>query len=257
MWRFLFTEHIYKDFAIYVLPGKRRAVVFIHGLGGQALHGAFLQQAFPDHRIFIIELPGHGKAPKIEKSPDVYLIATELQGVFNHFNIDSPILCGHSLGGQIALIYAVIQPTGANSLLLIAPAGLESFNEFQKGLILNTWKFGNLFQNLVPTGVLTDFFPEQVMIPNQQITLDYMQTMMERPVKDLLKQIQIPVHIIFGTLDPLIPNKLYTSDNPVLFAQKATQSMKNCHIYGLPACGHWPMVENPILLIQTIKEIYG
>lgn len=256
MWRFLFVKSIHNGISVFELDGKETPVVFLHGLGGQALHGAFLTHAFPNHRIILIELPGHGQSPRRKEDPDIYLITQEIHQLLLHLGVEKPIICGHSLGGQMALLYAVMYPESLSSLLLIAPAGLEEFDATQKLFILNAWNMSSMFQNFIPPPMLNDLIPEQVIMPNTDVTASYMGSMLDRPMKGLLDRVKCRTDIFFGTFDPLIPNKLYTMDNPVRFAEKVVNGLSNFEVHPLPGCGHWPMIENPVLLIQQIQSLH-
>lgn len=251
----MFKHSIYNQISVYDTGGTGDAVVFLHGLAAHAAYGEFLLNAFPGKRIFIPEFPGHGGSELPTEEIDVYQIALGLRAVLTHFGIEKPIICGHSLGGQVAILYAIIYPDDVRSEILISPAGLELFEDYQKQLIMNTLQLGSLFHNLFAPALKGTEIKELASLPSASIIRQYTQSMMDRPVKELLNRVQCPVSVLFGTNDPLIPNQMFNPGSPLRFAEKAVASHPNFHVIPLPGCGHWPMVENQALLVDAIKAL--
>ncbi|MEH0072786.1 alpha/beta fold hydrolase [Pannonibacter sp. Pt2-lr] len=98
-------------------------VVLIHGFASDGASWAPLE-AYLKHRPLIrIELPSHGKSPRL-RIPDFASLAAELRRALEQTGEEKVHLIGHSLGGALALALADTRPRQVESLTLIAPAGL-------------------------------------------------------------------------------------------------------------------------------------
>ncbi|MBS3913180.1 MAG: alpha/beta fold hydrolase [Bacteroidetes bacterium] len=246
---FFVREYNYKGFHFYDNEKKAAPVFYLHGLGGQGTDGLFLQDIFKENRLILVDLPGHGTTLKSEET-DISMLASEIYQSLIEQGFEKGIFVGHSLGGQMAILTALIKPEFVSHLFLISPAGLEKFNDMQKNLILTGWRFGSYFQNLFPPGWSGQGFGSDSLI-----TENYMRSMMERPVLDFLKGIECQADVLFGSNDPLIPNRLFKTESPLAFANKAISGLKNFHLTPIPDAGHWPMFENRKFLIKAMQPL--
>ena len=130
------------------------------------------------------------------------------------------------MGAQVAIITA-LQNKKIKKIILVAPAGLETFTEkeaqlliaatpasaFEKqdeAVIRNNFKI-NFFQQPADAESLVQY---RLQMRNCAGFKLYCQTvsagikgMLAHPVKDSLKYLSLPVLILFGANDALIPNK--------------------------------------------------
>lgn len=128
----------------YVEMGPLEAppLVLIHGLSGQLQHFtyALADLLAPDFRLIILDRPGCGYSTREHDSLAVLPEqARMIQAFLDLRNIEQPVLCGHSLGGAIALAMALDAPEKTRGLALLAPlthpaADAGSF----KGLIVHS-----------------------------------------------------------------------------------------------------------------------
>jgi pimeloyl-ACP methyl ester carboxylesterase len=119
--------HAYDACGVGPLP----AIVLLHGIGSSAApYGAVLLRLRRHaRRVVALELPGHGFSadPRERLTPEGVLraVSEAIEQL-----LDEPfILAGHSLGGGIALAYAVEQPSKLAALLLVSPAGARTSDE--------------------------------------------------------------------------------------------------------------------------------
>ena len=104
----------------YVTEGRGPAVVLVHGLGGFAESwrhniGALARVA----TVFSVDLPGFGRSSKPQARYRLDDSARALHGFIQAMGIGRAAIVGHSLGGAVALTYALTHPARVERLALI------------------------------------------------------------------------------------------------------------------------------------------
>jgi pyruvate dehydrogenase E2 component (dihydrolipoamide acetyltransferase) len=100
-------------------------VVLVHGFGGDLNNWLFNTEKLAERRrVYALDLPGHGESSKDVGAGDLAAFAAALGGFLDAVGAARAHLVGHSMGGAVALAYALEQPDRVASLTLIAPAGL-------------------------------------------------------------------------------------------------------------------------------------
>jgi len=123
-------------------PAEAPPLVLIHGLSGQLQHFTYAMADLlaSDFRLIILDRPGCGYSTR---DHDHLAVLPEQARMIQTFldirNIEQPVLCGHSLGGAVALAMALDAPEKIRGLALLAPlthpaADAGSF----KGLIVHS-----------------------------------------------------------------------------------------------------------------------
>jgi pyruvate dehydrogenase E2 component (dihydrolipoamide acetyltransferase) len=99
-------------------------ILLIHGYGGDRNSWLFLQEPLAaKHRVYALDLPGHGASAKDVGDGTLGVLADAVTGVLDAIGTDRAHLVGHSMGGAAALAVAAREPRRIASLTLIAPAG--------------------------------------------------------------------------------------------------------------------------------------
>jgi len=99
--------------------GRGPTVVLLHGLGGARMQWMpTARKLIGDHRVVMLDLPGHGESPL----PDPFsyeACAAALDQVLAKQKPESTIVVGQGLGGAIALLEARAHPERMRGLILI------------------------------------------------------------------------------------------------------------------------------------------
>ncbi|OJV52319.1 MAG: hypothetical protein BGO31_05680 [Bacteroidetes bacterium 43-16] len=242
-------------------------ILFIHGLGHALI--AWNKNIAPlaqKYRCIAIDLPGNGLSSKDINYPySMEFFAEAVKDFIIQKGLTQVFLCGHSMGGQVALTLAQTSLPGVKGVVLCAPAGIEQFNAVERNLYKGTMLFVDLLsteENSLRKAINNSFYimPESAPLLIQQlVSIMQLQSrahyrvmmekcivgMLEEPVYDHLHNIEVPVHILFGEKDGLIPNKII---HPISLKQMLDQAMPKLvkGSYNLiPKCGHFLQWEKP------------
>ena len=94
-------------------------IICLHGIGGNACSFApQLRALSDDHRVISVDLPGYGGSDPIALSFEA--LADKVADLVDALGVGQAHLCGHSIGGMIAIETACRHPTKVASLALIA-----------------------------------------------------------------------------------------------------------------------------------------
>jgi pyruvate dehydrogenase E2 component (dihydrolipoamide acetyltransferase) len=109
----------------YSLQGEGdRTVLLIHGFGGNLNNWLFNDVALAEkHKVFGLDLPGHGASEKRLTDPSLTAIAETVVAFMDSVGIEQAHLVGHSMGGGLAIRVASRAPERVASLSLLASIG--------------------------------------------------------------------------------------------------------------------------------------
>lgn len=104
------------------------ALIIVHGYGEHATRHAGLARAAQEagYDVFALDLRGHGESPGVRGSvPSFAPLITDLHELFRLAHASDPqlpvLLFGHSMGGAVALRYALEHPNDVSALALSSP----------------------------------------------------------------------------------------------------------------------------------------
>jgi len=121
----------------YIEAGSGPAVIFLHGIGGDA--EAFSKQVdyfAREHRAIAWNMPGY-RGSDLTGPMTFPGLAKALLSLMDHLGIDKAHVVGHSIGGMIALEFAATYPDRVLSVVLAqtSPAFGRPDGDFQKQFI--------------------------------------------------------------------------------------------------------------------------
>ena len=120
----------------YHLSGEGPAIILLHGFTGSHQDWAFqIPVLSKKHRVVAMEHRGQGKS-EAPSSPDDYsvsIFAQDVYGLLQHLGISKTCLVGHSMGGFMALEFALEHPEMVTALVLVDTSSqMEQVPEYAK-----------------------------------------------------------------------------------------------------------------------------
>ena len=132
----------------YPGPSGAASLVLLHGIGGRRDSWLPVVDQLRRHfRLLVPDLRGHGAS---DKPANGYLVpdyAADLEGLLQAFDVERPLLLGHSLGGLISLTWATEHPRKAAAIAIEdAPlrGGPRVLPRFDEWITMNQMEPGEL-----------------------------------------------------------------------------------------------------------------
>ena len=201
--------------------GDSVPVLLLHGFGADLNTWMFTQPALAEgRRVIALDLPGHGGSAKEVGTGDRERLTDAVEGAVNALGLERFDLVGHSMGGAIAASVALRRPERVATLTLIAPAGFgpEINAGFIDGFVRASRRREamDVLQLLVHDPALVgrtmvedvlrykrlDGVPDALATIAQEWFADGRQRI---ALRDEIAALQLPVQIIWGREDRIIP----------------------------------------------------
>lgn len=105
----------------YLVEGRGPTILLIHGLGGFGASWRRTTEALAERgTVYAVDLPGFGLSAKPRTRYGLEFFADALHGFMAALGLGQISLVGHSLGGAVALTYALKHPTRVHRLALLS-----------------------------------------------------------------------------------------------------------------------------------------
>ena len=236
-------------------------LILIHGFGGDLNNWLFNHGVMAaKHVVYALDLPGHGGSTKDVGEGTLDVFADLLQGFMEAMEIPKAHLVGHSMGGSIAMTFALAHPDRAVSLTLIGSAGLgpqinggyiEGFISAQRRKDMKP-QLEKLFSDpsLVTRQLVEDVLKfkriDGVQAALRAIADQFCPGSSQAVVlRDRLAELSVPVLVIWGEKDEIIPPS---------HAQGLTG---NVSVQIIPSAGHMVQMEAAGEVNRLIQELTG
>ena len=261
----------------YQKEGKgKQVLIFVHGLSSNSdAWYRNIESLKKDFTCIAVDLPGFGKSYKNADEFTATYFAEILKEFADKLKLQKFTLVGHSMGGQASIRFAAKYPEKLDKLILIAPAGIEEFNEFEgnamkmvmnpkmimatseeqieRNYVLNFYKMPTEAQQMIQDRKnivnASDFEAHAIAIQKS------VSGMLDDKVKDDLSKIKTPTLILFAKNDMLIPNKyLHPTLTIDALSKTAQESVKSSKVVMIDEAGHFLQFEKPNEVNKEIKE---
>lgn len=245
-------------------PSDAPAVILLHGFGA-SLHTwePWAEALDDDLRVIRLDLPGAGLSPPDPTGDytDARVIAL-LLALMDQLDLERASLVGNSVGGRVAWTFAAEHPDRVERLVLISPDGFASPG-FEYGKAPEVpWVMG-LMRHALPRSLLRDNIavgyadPAALTDPTltryhdlmrapgaRQAMLDRMEQTVLRDPLPLLRRIPVPVLLVWGEQDAMIP---FSN------ARDYQEGLNDVRLVSFPDLGHLPHEEAPARSLPPVR----
>ena len=225
----------------YYMAGQGDPLVVLHGGGGDARTWLSNIVALSErYTVYAPDLPGYGGSQPLDGNYYIPELVEFVDSFSDNLGLDNFHLMGHSLGGGVALNYALESPHKIKKLVLISslclgseialwvrllsiPAILRSISSLVLAVLRAIkWLVKKL---LAPVEFVMPFSPASVSLGGSITTLKE-QTLV---LANRLSEIVMPTLLVWGAKDPIVP---------VQHAYAAAQVIPDCQLKVFAGSGH-------------------
>ena len=240
-------------------------LVLIHGDATSALDWSWvLPSLAATHRVYAPDLPGFGDSAKPNRDYSLEFFTQFLADFLDALGIERAVLAGNSLGGIIALRFALAHSEQVAALVLVDSSGLgHSITPLLSQLTIPLYGEVAISGCQTPVGAKMRswlraalFFAHPFQTPavwlEEQERMAQMSGFLAASLSSLraqlnifgqyqvlldsLPQLQMPTLVVWGTDDKVIPKE---------HGQAAVSRLKQGQLALIPDCGHIPHIERP------------
>lgn len=241
----------------YEITGKGKAVIFLHGYTGSCKDWKNQLSLLPyKYKAIAVDHRGHGQseAPHKEEEYSIYSSVSDIYNLLVSLGIPQCCLVGHSMGGFMALQFALDYPDLVNALILVdtssgnwdVPPGYDKVRATLDDLARNKGLDAAFEFDVENNPAKKEKFrnhPELLDIARQKVkttSVDgyiYFARAFKRwsPVTDRLNEIAVPTLIVLGEEDIGFVNASHL----------LRDSIQNAELITIPDAGHNPHEEAP------------
>lgn len=249
-------------------------LVLLHGDADSALDWSWvLPELAATHRVYAPDFPGFGDSAKPNVIYSVDFLVQFVVDFLTALDIEQAVLVGNSLGGLVALRFALSRPEQVAALVLVDSSGLgysvtpllSQFTLPWYGEAMIAWCNTPLGAKQRPWLRAALFFTDLKRVPAVWIseqermslipgylvaTLSSLRAQLNaigqhEVLLDSLPQLNMPTLVVWGTDDKIFPKEQ---------AGAAVSRLKQGHLALIPDCGHLPHVERPELFTAALSE---
>lgn len=225
-----------------------RAIVLIHGAGTSSLLWLRLLPALSRWgRVLALDLPGHGRSegPGLAR---VELYREVVRTFCAALELERPVLAGHSMGGAVALDYALAYPGELSALGLCATAA--SFEIAPEVLRLSGEggpAFGRFFAGAAfgsrVSALRAETATRDLLTARADVLAGDFGACAAFDLGSRLAEVRIPATVVVGAQDRILP--------PVA-AEALGRAIPGAQIERVPGCGHMVPWEAPEALATAL-----
>jgi pimeloyl-[acyl-carrier protein] methyl ester esterase len=243
--------------------GQGPDLVFLHGWGmNRGVFRPAIDGLAGEFTLHLVDLPGFGESPAIEPFT-LETVASLLDRAFRDREVS---VCGWSLGGQVAMTWALRSARSVRRLVLAGstpcfvrrsdwPHGLTAdvFFEFARDLDRDYGGTLTRFLSLHTRGdaaaksVLADLRSRMnaAGAPDAQALRAGLDLLLNTDLRRSLPKLRIPVLVLHGAQDTLCPPGA---------ARWAADELRDAELHLFPRAGHAPFLSSPAEFARRIRD---
>jgi len=244
----------------YLTGGQGDPLLVIHGGGdGARAWRKNIEELAEKYTVYVPDLPGYGRSQAIEGDYYIPELVEFVDKFTRSLGLKDFYLMGHSLGGGIALQYALKFPHKMKKLVLVSSMFLgkeialwvrvlaqcvlcRSAARVALALFKGVkWLVGKLFASVEMVFPLTKF---SISLGGKITTLGEQTTVLLYR----LSEIMVPTLVVWGAKDPILP---------VRQAYAAARVIPDCQVKVFEGCGHSVYRERLAEFSQTLTKFLG
>ncbi len=255
-----------------------KTLLMVHGLGSYGpAWKKNIEALQAQYRCVAVDLPGYGKSSKGNYEGSMRFFAEVIVELVEKMELENVTLIGHSMGGQISITATLAHPDLFRELILVAPAGFETFHPGQRQWfrdVLTPRAVALTPVDQIKANIGANFYKmprgAEFMVTDRiamrscadfagycHIIPQCIQGMVDDPVFEFLPQIKARTLVIFGAQDNLIPNRFLNGGKTEKVAKQGAEQIPDCQLELVNKAGHFVHFEQSERVNQLMMDFLG
>lgn len=249
------------DLNISDFTGDDIPIIIIPGLFGSTANWRAVAKRLGDsHKVIVVDQRNHGRSPHADSQTYANMVQ-DLRGFCDHHNLDKIVLCGHSMGGKVAMLFALEYPRMVSKLAIldIAPITyshshaphIRSLMELDLSSLKSRSDADRQLRESIPDlGTRMFLLQSLAGSPGQYqwklnlpVLLEYMQEMTAFP--EVSGSSEVAALFLAGNLSEYLGDQHHA---------KIFDLFSNSQFISIPDAGHWLHAEQPARVIDIINN---
>ncbi len=241
----------------YKETGQGVPLVLLHGFPlDHTIWAPILPHLESSIRVIMPDLRGYGQSPDGEEIHSMRLLAADVAALLDRLGLEKVILCGHSMGGYVALSFAHAYPTRLLGLGLVASQADADTPERRQARLITAREIRSRGIKYIADGMpskltadpeLQQKLHDIILAGKPQALIASLKGMAERPdANPWLTSIKVPAVMIIGGQDQLISKER---------AASFTRMISKSWLLEIPQAGHMPMMEAPRQVADALQQL--
>lgn len=235
--------------------GSGKPLLWFHGAGGITGITPFFEGLAQRYQVFLVDHPGWGRSERPEWLRDFTDYNYFYRDFLAYFGLERVNLVGNSLGGRIALEFAISHPQHVEKLVLLAPDGLHVDGVKRPDIFILTPEqrarvvfHDQKFADALLARPLSDA-DHEIAAKNlaTQARLSWERNYNPRFPR-LLKYVAAPTRLIWGADDRMIP---------LAHGEEFARHIPGAELHVIKDCGHLPQIEQRDECLRLVEQFIG
>lgn len=248
------------------ISGNGPPVIILHGLFGMLDNWRSIARMLEgNYQCILVDLRNHGRSPHHEEM-NFQVMAADIKELMDDLDIDEAIIIGHSMGGKVAMQFAIDHPDRVSKLIVIDIAA-KAYQPHHDDVI-------TAIESVIPSEIKERSEAEQILrsyLGHDEATVQFLMKNLNRmPEGGFEWKANMPV--ILDHYEEILESIRSDTpiDKPALFIRGALSgSLKDedwpeikslfpqAQLITIANAGHWVHADQPEALISALRTFMG
>jgi pimeloyl-ACP methyl ester carboxylesterase len=224
-------------------------IIFIHGSGGSSATWFMQLKGLSDnYHVVAVDLNGHGKSQDRAEENTTESYLSDIEEIVRCYT--RPVICGHSMGGMLAQLFALRYPDLISGIILVGTGARLRVASFIFEAIDNNFEeyvqgAGNFMFYEDTSKELIEASKKEIRNCKPSIIKRDFVACSEFDIMDKVSELSLPALIIVGEQDIM---------TPVKYSKYLRDNIPNSTMHVIEKAGHSVMLEQPREFNAYVKD---